>query len=50
MKLFGPTHLALLAVIAAACAGISVLVRRRPSARAVRLAVGWGLIGNELIW
>jgi hypothetical integral membrane protein (TIGR02206 family) len=51
VKLFGPTHLALLAAIVAACAGISVLVRRRrPSARAVRLAVGWGLIGNELIW
>ena len=51
MPLFGPLHLALLAAIAAAAAGLSALCRRRPgAARGVRLALGWGLAANELIW
>mgnify|MGYP003623124057 CR=1 FL=1 len=29
----------------------SLLLRRHLlSARAVRLAIGWGIVGNELIW
>jgi hypothetical integral membrane protein (TIGR02206 family) len=48
---FGPLHLIILAIILAACAGFSVLLRRnRIPARAVRLAVGWGIIVNELVW
>ena len=51
MRLFGPTHLCLLLVITLVCAVLSVLCRRgRVPARAVRLAIGWGLIVNELIW
>ena len=51
MKLFGPTHLTLLFVIAAACAASALLLRRhRIAARPLRLAVGWGIIINELIW
>ena len=51
MRLFGPLHLALLAAIAAVAAGLSILCRRRPGmARAVRLTLGWGLAGNELVW
>jgi len=51
MPLFGPLHLALLAAIAAVAVGLSWLCRRRPErARAVRLALGWGIAVNELIW
>lgn len=51
MPLFGPLHLALLAAIAAAAVGLSLLCRRMPPARRpVRLALGWGLAGNELTW
>ncbi|MGO9258405.1 MAG: TIGR02206 family membrane protein [Bryobacteraceae bacterium] len=51
MGLSGPLHLALVAAIVAIAAGLSMLCRRRPgTARAVRLALGWGLAGNELVW
>lgn len=51
MRLFGPTHLCLLFGIALICVVLSALCRRRQvSLRAVRLAIGWGLIVNELIW
>ena len=51
MGLFGPLHLALLALIAAVALGLSVLCRRKPAARhAVRLALGFGLAVNELGW
>ena len=51
MRLLGPLHLALLAAIAAAAVGLAVLCRGRPqAAHPVRLALGWGLAGNELVW
>jgi hypothetical integral membrane protein (TIGR02206 family) len=44
-------HLGLLALTAAIAAVLSQLCRRQPAARrAVRLAIGWGLVVNELIW
>jgi hypothetical integral membrane protein (TIGR02206 family) len=51
VKTFGPLHLALLAVIAITCALLSLFLRRNllPT-RAVRLAIGWGIIVNEWIW
>jgi hypothetical protein len=49
--LFGPTHLAPLLTIALASGALSWLCRRNPRrARTVRLAAGWGLIVNELVW
>jgi hypothetical integral membrane protein (TIGR02206 family) len=51
VPLFGPLHLALIGVIAACCIALSVLCRRKlVSTRAVCLAIGWGLVINELIW
>lgn len=51
MRLFGPLHLGLLALTAAIAMGLSRICRRRPESRqAVRLAIGWGLVVNELIW
>lgn len=51
MKTFGPLHFTLLAFIAVLCVVLSVMLRRgRIPARAVRLAIGWGIIVNELIW
>ena len=51
MRLFGPTHLSLLLAIALVCLTLSLLCRRRQlPLRAVRLAAGWGIIVNELIW
>ena len=51
MPLFGPLHLTLIAVTAACCAVLSVLCRRKlVPARPVCLAIGWGLVINELIW
>lgn len=51
MPLFGTTHLTWIALIAGACIGVSVLCRRkRLDRRTVRLAIGWGLVINELIW
>ena len=51
MPLFGPLHLALIGAIAACCIALSVLCRRKlVSTRAVCLAIGWGLVINELIW
>jgi hypothetical protein len=51
MPLFGPVHLALLAAIGAAAAAAAWLCRRRRiSTRAFRLAMGWGLAINEVIW
>jgi hypothetical integral membrane protein (TIGR02206 family) len=49
--LFGPLHLSLIAGIALVCVVLSVLCRRSAvDRRAVRLAIGWGLVINELIW
>ena len=51
MPLFGPAHISLLAGIAVAAVLLSVLCRRgRISGRRTRLALGYGLIVNELIW
>jgi len=51
VPLFGPLHLTLIAVTAACCAVLSVLCRRKlVPARPVCLAIGWGLVINELIW
>ena len=51
MPLFGVIHLSLIAAIVAACISLSLLCRaQRVPARAVRLAIGWGLVVNELIW
>ena len=49
--MFGRVHLSLLLGIAAAAALLSALCRRgRISGRTVRLALGFGLAGNELMW
>jgi hypothetical integral membrane protein (TIGR02206 family) len=51
MKLFGPLHLGLLAAIIAAAIAAAVLQRRhRIQARVFRLALGWAIAANELIW
>jgi hypothetical integral membrane protein (TIGR02206 family) len=51
MKLFGPAHLLLLAVIAAVGILLCRECRRRPEhARAIRLVLGYGLAVNEIIW
>ena len=51
MRLFGTTHLCLLLAIVLLCGALSLLCRRQPvAARAVRLATGWGLVVNELVW
>ena len=49
--MFGPLHLKLLAAIALLAAIFARRCRKMPATRQfVRLALGWGLIGNELIW
>jgi len=51
MRLFGPTHLALLFAIAAVAILLAALCRRRPaSRRTVRLALGIGIMLNEFGW
>lgn len=51
MVLFGAIHLTLLAIIALSCAGVVWFCRRHPDrAGAVRLAIGTGLVLNELVW
>jgi hypothetical integral membrane protein (TIGR02206 family) len=51
MKLFGPTHLVLLAAIVLIAVALVVLCRRVPAHRhAIRLVLGWGIIVNELVW
>lgn len=51
MKTFGLLHLTVLVLIAAFCVVLSMLLRQgRIPARAARLAIGWGIIANELIW
>jgi hypothetical integral membrane protein (TIGR02206 family) len=51
VPLFGPLHLSLIAAIAISCIALSLLCRRKQvPARAVCLAIGWGLVVNELIW
>ena len=51
MTLFGPLHLALLAVIALAGLALVELCRREERARRpVRLVLGIGLAVNELVW
>lgn len=51
MPLFGRLHLALLAGIAAVAVALPYLCRRGAiPARATRLAVGWFVLLNELVW
>ena len=51
MRLFGSLHASLLAAIALSSAVVAVLCRRKiVPARAVRLAIGFGLALNELVW
>jgi hypothetical integral membrane protein (TIGR02206 family) len=51
VRLFGPTHLALVAATALAAILLAAICRRRAGARrGVRLAVGCGLLINELVW
>ena len=51
MKLFGPLHLVLLAAIAGVAAALPWLCRRGAiPARSTRLAAGWALLLNELVW
>jgi len=51
VPLFGPVHLALLLATIGAAIALSCLCRQRKvPGRAVRLALGCGLAGNELIW
>lgn len=51
LPLFGPTHLALVAAIAAAAAGLGWWCRRAPSAAPrVRAALGLLILINELVW
>ena len=51
MRLFGSAHIALLSATALAAALLAALCRRRPSVRrAVRLALGLGIMINEIIW
>jgi len=50
MRLFGPLHLSLLAAIAGACILLSWIARLRKGTRTMRLALGWGIAVNELIW
>ena len=51
MRLWGPVHVTLLTGIAATAALLSTLCRHRSAAeRTIRLALGCGLAGNELIW
>jgi hypothetical integral membrane protein (TIGR02206 family) len=51
VRLFGPVHLTLIAVIAAVCIVVSFVCRRKiVELRAVRLGIGWALVVNELIW
>jgi len=51
VRLFSPIHLALIAIIAAACIVLSLLCRwKYLPARPVCLAIGWVVMINELIW
>jgi hypothetical integral membrane protein (TIGR02206 family) len=50
VPLFGTLHLSLIAIIVAACAGCSILCRQKRTERGICLAIGWGLVINELIW
>lgn len=51
MRLLGPLHLSLIAVIAVAAIALSMLCRaRRIPPKAARLALGYGLAANELVW
>jgi hypothetical integral membrane protein (TIGR02206 family) len=51
VPLFGVIHLSLIAAILAACIVLSAACRRACALhRRVRLAVGWGLVVNELVW
>jgi hypothetical integral membrane protein (TIGR02206 family) len=51
VRLFGPLHLSLLALIAFVAIVVALLSRRGllPK-RAARLTLGWALVVNELIW
>lgn len=51
LRTFGPPHLAILAAVPLAAAGLAALVRRRPgAARSVRLGLAAAIAANELGW
>lgn len=51
MRLFGPTHLALLAGTVVLAIVAVALCRRRPSIQfALRMGLGWGMMLNEVVW
>jgi hypothetical integral membrane protein (TIGR02206 family) len=51
MPLFGTLHLTLLLTVALACVAGTIACRRSVlPRRAARLAIGWGLVANELVW
>jgi len=51
VRLFGPLHLSLVLATLVAVAALSILCRRRPNAaRPLRLALGYGLAANEIVW
>jgi hypothetical integral membrane protein (TIGR02206 family) len=51
MPLFGPVHLAIIALIAAVCWTLAVVARRRPArAPSLRIALGLSVAVNEIIW
>ena len=51
MPLFGPLHLSIIGAIAAVAVLLTTLCRRKLiPPRATRLALGWGLAVNEIIW
>jgi hypothetical integral membrane protein (TIGR02206 family) len=51
MELFGHTHRLLLAAILCTAAAVAILCRREwLPRRATRLAIGWTVAANELVW
>ncbi len=51
MKLFGPLHLGLLAIIIVAAVAAAGFQRQYPRpARILRLTLGWAIAANELVW